>query len=93
MSIQNIDNATRRNFIGGVFSASAFVLAADLLPETLWADTSEYLGKAAASALKPSLYLGLEPDGTVYIVTHRSEMGTGIRTTLPLVAADEMEAA
>ena len=50
MSIQNIDNATRRNFIGGVFSASAFVLAADLLPETLWADTSEYLGKAAASA-------------------------------------------
>ena len=26
------------------------------------------------------------------IVTHRSEMGTGIRTSLPLVAADELEA-
>jgi len=24
----------------------------------------------------------------VFIVTHRSEMGTGIRTSLPLVAAD-----
>ena len=92
MSIQNIDNATRRNFIGGMFSASAFVLATDLLPQFAWGDTNENHGKAAAAALKPSLYLGLEPDGTVFIVTHRSEMGTGIRTTLPMVAADEMEA-
>lgn len=92
MSIRNIDDQSRRNFIGGVFSASAFVLAADLLPRYALADTSEYRGKAAAAALRPSLYLGLEPDGTVYIVTHRSEMGTGIRTTLPLIAADEMEA-
>jgi isoquinoline 1-oxidoreductase beta subunit len=28
----------------------------------------------------------------VFIITHRSEMGTGIRTTLPLVAADELDA-
>ena len=34
-------------------------------------------------SLNPSVYLGIEPDGTVFIVTHRSEMGTGIRTTLP----------
>ena len=38
------------------------------------------------------MYLGIEPDGTVFIVTHRSEMGTGIRTSLPLVAADELDA-
>ena len=42
--------------------------------------------------LNPSVYLGIEPDGTVFIVTHRSEMGTGIRTSLPLVAADELDA-
>src|SRR5262249_61060172 len=47
---------------------------------------------ADAAALHPSVYLGIEPDGTVFIVTHRSEMGTGIRTSLPLVAADELEA-
>src|SRR5262249_51796307 len=29
---------------------------------------------------------------SVFIVTHRSEMGTGIRTSLPLVAADELDA-
>ncbi len=37
------------------------MLAADLLPEELWADTNEYRGKAAAAALRPSIYLGLEP--------------------------------
>ena len=47
---------------------------------------------ADAAALHPSVYLGIDPDGTVHIVTHRSEMGTGIRTSLPMVAADELDA-
>ena len=34
----------------------------------------------------------LHPDGTVAIVCHRSEMGQGIRTTMPMIIADEMEA-
>ena len=38
------------------------------------------------------MYLGLEPDGRVIIVAHRSEMGTGIRTALPMVVADELDA-
>ncbi len=41
---------------------------------------------------QPSVYLGLEPDGRVIIIAHRSEMGTGIRTSLPMVVADELEA-
>ena len=90
--MSNIENVSRRNFLGGVFSTGALVLAARILPENAWADTNEYHGKAASAALRPSIYLGVEPDGTVYIVTHRSEMGTGIRTTLPMVAADELEA-
>ena len=88
----NVENVSRRNFLGGVFSAGALVLAARVLPEEAFADTNEYAGKAAASVLHPSIYLGVETDGAVYIVTHRSEMGTGIRTTLPLVAADELDA-
>jgi isoquinoline 1-oxidoreductase subunit beta len=90
--MSNIENVSRRNFLGGVFSTGALVLAARILPENAWADTNEYHGKAASSALHPSVYLGVQPDGTVYIVAHRSEMGTGIRTTLPMVAADELEA-
>src|SRR3977135_1688501 len=74
---------SRRGFLGGVFSAGALVLSARLLPAAT---------EAANAAWNPSVYLGLEPDGTVIIVAHRSEMGTGIRTALPMVAADEMEA-
>jgi isoquinoline 1-oxidoreductase beta subunit len=93
MSTPNtVENLSRRNFLGGVFSAGALVLAARVLPENAFADTNEYHGKAVASALHSSIYLGVETDGTVYIVTHRSEMGTGVRTTLPLVAADELDA-
>src|SRR6266481_5452064 len=42
--------------------------------------------------LHPSVYLGIDPDGTVWIVASRSEMGTTSRTTLPLVVADELDA-
>jgi isoquinoline 1-oxidoreductase beta subunit len=89
-----IDNVSRRRFVGGMFSAGAFVLAARLLPESAWAQTATAAGRTRAdgAALNPSVYLGIEPDGTVFIVTHRSEMGTGIRTTLPMVAADELDA-
>lgn len=90
--MNTIENVSRRQFLGGVFSAGALVLAASVLPEDVLADTGEYSGRAAAAPLHPSVYLGIETDGTVYIVTHRSEMGTGIRTTLPLVAADELDA-
>lgn len=40
----------------------------------------------------PELWVSLKPDGSVTIVAHRSEMGTGIKTALPMVVADEMEA-
>ncbi len=40
----------------------------------------------------PNVYLTINGDGTVTIVAHRQEMGTGIRTNLPLVIADELEA-
>jgi isoquinoline 1-oxidoreductase beta subunit len=87
-------NVSRRQFLGGVFSTGAFVLASRVLPESAWAQTPTPLFRTRAdqASLNPSVYLGIEPDGTVFIVTHRSEMGTGIRTTLPMVAADELDA-
>jgi isoquinoline 1-oxidoreductase beta subunit len=85
-------NVSRRQFLGGLVSTGAFVLAARVLPDSAWAQTPVVRTKADTSPLNPSVYLGIEPDGTVFIVTHRSEMGTGIRTSLPLVAADELDA-
>src|SRR5262245_43866297 len=71
----------RRGFLGAVFSAGAFVLGATLGTEEA----------AAATAWQPSVYLGFEPSGQVVITAHRSEMGTGSRTSLPLIVADELD--
>ena len=83
---------SRRKFLKGVFSAGAFVVASRVLPESAFAQDPAVRTRAQSAPLSPSVYLGIDPDGTVFIVTHRSEMGTGIRTSLPLVAADELEA-
>src|SRR5215470_8798396 len=71
----------RRGFLGAAFTAGAWVLGANFLAES--AD--------AAASWQPSVYLGFEPNGTVVITAHRSEMGTGSRTSLPLVVADELD--
>ncbi|MGA8541900.1 MAG: molybdopterin cofactor-binding domain-containing protein, partial [Terriglobales bacterium] len=46
----------------------------------------------AATPFEPSLWMSITRDGTVTIVAHRSEMGSGSRTALPLVVADELDA-
>jgi isoquinoline 1-oxidoreductase beta subunit len=40
----------------------------------------------------PRVFVSIAPDGIVTIVAHRSEMGTGVRTSLPLIVAEELEA-
>ncbi len=45
-----------------------------------------------AEPWEPHAYIRIADDGLVTIVCHRSEMGQGIRTTMPMIIADEMEA-
>jgi isoquinoline 1-oxidoreductase beta subunit len=55
----------------------------------------EQAGAPAAIADKsvaPNVYVNIRNDGIVEIYCHRSEMGQGIRTSLPQVIADELEA-
>jgi isoquinoline 1-oxidoreductase beta subunit len=47
---------------------------------------------AATTTFEPNVYLAIDATGLVTIVAHRSEMGTGIRTGLPMVLAEELEA-
>src|SRR6266853_3444461 len=89
-AIQNVSN--RRTFLKGMFSAGALVVVSRVLPESAFAQDPAVRTRAQSAPLSPSVYLGVDPDGSVFIVTHRSEMGTGIRTSLPQVAADELEA-
>ena len=40
----------------------------------------------------PHVFVSIDPSGLVTIVAHRAEMGTGAKTSLPMVVADELEA-
>src|SRR5437762_13562212 len=90
--MNRIDLVTRRTFLGGVFTAGAFVLSARLLPLDTLASSGTDAALAANNTWNPSVYLGIETDGAVIVVAHRSEMGTGIRTGLPMIVADELDA-
>ena len=66
-----IENVSRRHFLGGMFSTGAFVLAARVVPGSVWAQqVGTPRTRAEAAALNPSIYLGIQPDGSVFIVTH-----------------------
>ncbi len=40
----------------------------------------------------PLAFIAIAEDGIVTVVVHRSEMGQGVRTGMPLIIADELEA-
>jgi len=82
-----IENVSRRGFLQGVAASGVFVLSARFVPEPLWAAEGE-----VAAGIEPSLWMSIASDGTVTIVAHRSEMGCGSRTALPLVVAEELDA-
>ncbi len=81
-------NFSRRGFLQGALASGVFVLSARFVPEPLWAAE----GDGTAAPFQPSLWMSIASDGTVTIVAHRSEMGCGSRTALPLVVADELDA-
>ena len=47
---------------------------------------------AASGSFNPNVYISVAPSGEIFLVVHRSEMGTGIRTSLAMVLADELDA-
>src|SRR5260370_2827296 len=88
-----IENLSRRRFLTrGIIAAGALVLGVHYYHRLSSGDKLPHDSNADHATLHPSVYLGINPDGTVWIVAHRSEMGTTSRTTLPLVVADELDA-
>lgn len=55
-------------------------------------DTAKKLTGNPDFTFSSGMFISLNGSGDVTLIAHRSEMGTGIRTSLPLVMADEMEA-
>ena len=88
MSTTESSSVSRRDFLAGLSAGSLVLMAkASSAGLTVTGATSE-----TVESFDPDLFVSIESDGTVNIVAHRSEMGTGIRTSLPRVVADELEA-
>ena len=91
-----IENISRRGVLKGMLSTTGLVLAVSVLPyhPTLAADAPKWgaAGMPHGTVNNPLAFVSIDPDGTVTIVCHRSEMGQGVRTGMPLIVADEMEA-
>jgi isoquinoline 1-oxidoreductase beta subunit len=85
-----IANVSRRSFLSGV-AAGSLVLAVGLPAR---AEEQKYAGEGMPNGLRedPKIFIAIAEDGTVTVLCHRSEMGQGIRTSLPMVVADELEA-
>jgi isoquinoline 1-oxidoreductase subunit beta len=91
--MSTIENVSRRRFLtGGIIAAGALVLGVRYYSRLSSGAKLPHDTNADHATLHPSVYLGIDPDGTVWIVASRSEMGTTSRTTLPLVVADELDA-
>jgi len=91
--MSTIENVSRRRFLaGGIIAAGALVLGVRYYSKLSSGDKLPHDTNADHATLHPNVFLGIDADGTVWIVASRSEMGTTSRTTLPLVVADELDA-
>jgi isoquinoline 1-oxidoreductase beta subunit len=87
-------NVSRRGFLTGMSALGGLVLVAGF-PAVLRAQDPPKYGADAMSdgwVDDPLVFVSIGEDGTVNIVVHRSEMGQGVRTSMAMIVADELEA-
>ncbi len=88
-----VEKVSRRSVLKSLGIAGGFVLAAPLMSRQAFAAYQTGADKMPhGTVVDPRVFVAIASDGTVTIVAHRSEMGTGVRTSLPLIVAEEMEA-
>jgi isoquinoline 1-oxidoreductase subunit beta len=79
----------RREFIrAGVAGASAFVLGFYLPPRL----KTQAAGAAPPRIFKPNAWVRITTDDQITIRVEKPEIGTGLRTSLPMLVAEELEA-
>ena len=88
-----VENVSRRSILKGLGIAGGLVLAAPVMSRPAFAAYQTGASEMPhGTVVDPRVFVSIAPDGIVTIVAHRAEMGTGVRTSLPLIVAEEMEA-
>jgi isoquinoline 1-oxidoreductase subunit beta len=87
-------NVSRRGFLAGISALGGLVLAVGFPAAVRGADPPKYGADRMPDGWvdNPLVFVAIGEDGTVSIVCHRSEMGQEVRTSMPLIVADELEA-
>jgi isoquinoline 1-oxidoreductase subunit beta len=85
----DVGNFSRRGFLATMSAASLVLMGKATIGN---AGGIALANVTTVDQFAPDFFVSIAPDGTVTCVAHRSEMGTGIRTGLPRVLADELEA-
>jgi isoquinoline 1-oxidoreductase beta subunit len=80
---------SRREFLKVVPAAGAGLVLGIQLPAAFGATGPQ---KRQSASLAPSAYLQIDPRGEVTIWASKSEMGQGVRTSLPMIVAEELDA-
>lgn len=84
--MSTIQNLSRRNVLKGA-ALSRFLPGARVVA---WSPIEQ--AEADTAGFAPNLFVAIASTGQITIVVSRSEMGTGIRTSLAMVLADELDA-
>jgi isoquinoline 1-oxidoreductase subunit beta len=74
---------SRREFVTAGVAAGAGLVIGFYLPHRTGSQEESF---------SPNAYLRITPDNKIIIVVARSEMGQGVRTALPMILAEELEA-
>ena len=84
-----VQNLSRRDFLKHTGVTGAVVLGAQIVPNPMIAAVR---AQGAGDSIRPNLFVAIAGDGAVTITCSRSEMGQGVRTGIPMILADDLEA-
>jgi isoquinoline 1-oxidoreductase beta subunit len=92
MSTSTVQNRGRRDFMrksvfaGGGLALGIYIQAAETALGQVVKSSS-----ASAGDFTPDAFIRISPDGTVSLISKQPEMGQGVKTSLPMVIAEELE--
>ena len=83
----------RRSFLKLSAMAGTGLVLGFQIPDTDAAPAVINLSRVARQTgeFVPNAYLRIAPDGTVTMLVHRTEMGQGVNTAVPMMLAEELE--
>jgi isoquinoline 1-oxidoreductase beta subunit len=88
-----VKNLSRRSILRG-FGIAAAGLSLGVFSRSAEAGTvnSPAVPPVAQTGLRPNVFIQIAPSGLVTLLCHRSEMGQGVRSSLPALLAEELGA-